>query len=331
MNEYKVLVKQEYQFGAYRLVPIRFEDRYEIMKWRNEQIYHLRQESPLTKEDQDLYFKSVVTCLFEQEFPNQILFSFLKNNKLIGYGGLVHIDWKNKNAEISFLMDTKLEEKFFEKMWTTFLNLIEKVAFDYLHLQKIFTYSFAVRPRLYPVLKKQLFIPEERKEKAVQINNKWVDIWIHSKFRDKLLYRKATLKDSKQLFDWSNDLTNRKNSLNKEPISWGEHQEWFKSKLANNEASQIFIFYQKNPIGVLRLGKSKEGNKISFSVDKKCRGKGFGFRMINQIINDFPALNFVAEVIRENKSSHKIFIKNGFKILKPSKKADVNVVTYIKN
>ena len=39
---------------------------------------------------------------FKEKQPNQLLFSFIENNLLIGYGGLVHIDWTNKNAEISF-------------------------------------------------------------------------------------------------------------------------------------------------------------------------------------------------------------------------------------
>lgn len=45
------------------------------MKWRNEQIYHLRQAKPLTKEDQNAYFENVVAKLFEDDHPNQILFS----------------------------------------------------------------------------------------------------------------------------------------------------------------------------------------------------------------------------------------------------------------
>ena len=64
----------------------------------------------LTVEDQDAYFENIISTLFDQEQPKQILFSFLKDNKFIGYGGLVHINWIDKNAEISFLMNTE-EEK----------------------------------------------------------------------------------------------------------------------------------------------------------------------------------------------------------------------------
>ena len=100
---YKALNKQVYKSGNYTITPLRFEDRLDIMKWRNEQIYHLRQNKPLTEIDQDNYFKNVIQILFNQNLPDQILFSFLKNDVCIGYGGLVHINWTDKNAEISFI------------------------------------------------------------------------------------------------------------------------------------------------------------------------------------------------------------------------------------
>jgi len=53
MSFYKVLDKQTFTSGSYSLVPIRIEDRFDIMKWRNEQLYHLRQNKPLEKEDQN--------------------------------------------------------------------------------------------------------------------------------------------------------------------------------------------------------------------------------------------------------------------------------------
>ena len=114
MNCYKVLNKQNFSVGNYSIVPIRYEDRFEIMKWRNEQIYHLRQDKPLTVDNQEYYFKNIVVNLFDQEKPNQILFSFLENDKCIGYGGLVHINWIDLNAEISFIMDTILEIEYFQ-------------------------------------------------------------------------------------------------------------------------------------------------------------------------------------------------------------------------
>ena len=89
MRSYKSLTQQEYSNREYNLISFRFEDRYEIMIWRNEQIYHLRQKEPLTAQLQDAYFDNVVSKIFDQEQSDQILFTFLKNDELIGYGGLV--------------------------------------------------------------------------------------------------------------------------------------------------------------------------------------------------------------------------------------------------
>ena len=52
MPNYISLKKQIYTHNGYEIIPIRDIDKYDIMKWRNEQIYHLRQENLLTKLDQ---------------------------------------------------------------------------------------------------------------------------------------------------------------------------------------------------------------------------------------------------------------------------------------
>ena len=48
----------------------------------------------------------------------------------LGYGGLVHINWIDKNAEISFIMNTSLEKEHFNFHWKMYLSLVEQVAFD---------------------------------------------------------------------------------------------------------------------------------------------------------------------------------------------------------
>lgn len=181
MESYKVLNKQNFLNGNFSIVPIRFKDRMDILKWRNEQIYHLRQDKLLTVEDQDHYFSTVVSQLFEQEKPNQILFSFLENDACIGYGGLVHINWIDKNAEISFIMDTDLEVNYFQSNWINYLKLIEKVAFEDLKLHKIFTYAFDLRPHLYLALQSANFIEEARLKEHCFFDGKYIDVIIHSK------------------------------------------------------------------------------------------------------------------------------------------------------
>lgn len=180
-DHYTVLNKNFFENGSYQLVPIRYKDRLDIMKWRNEQIYHLRQSKPLTEEDQEHYFQNTVSKLFTEEKPSQLLFSLLKDGDLIGYGGLVHINWKDRNAEISFIMDTSLEEREFELHWRTFLQLIEQVAFHELKLHKISTYAFDLRPNLYSIFEGRGFNHEATLYEHVLFNDKYINVVIHSK------------------------------------------------------------------------------------------------------------------------------------------------------
>jgi RimJ/RimL family protein N-acetyltransferase len=179
---YKALKNQSFRIGEYEIVPIRYEDRFLIMKWRNEQIYHLRQSSPLKPTDQDYYFNNVVNKLFTQIQPDQILFSYLYNGDCIGYGGLVHINWANKDAELSFIMDTSLELKNFSLHWSIFLSLIQSVAFDELALNKIYTFAFDLRPHLYAVLEDAGFAKESVIKNQYLFNNNFIDVIIHSKY-----------------------------------------------------------------------------------------------------------------------------------------------------
>jgi RimJ/RimL family protein N-acetyltransferase len=181
MRAYKCLYNQVYKNKEFTIVPIRDEDKYSIMKWRNEQVYHLRQSKQISKEEQEQYFENVIDKLFDQEKPNQILFSYLENDICIGYGGLVHINWIDKNAEISFLMNTQLENDFFEYHWGIYLDIIEKVAFKELNLHKIFVYAFDLRPHLYKALELKQFNKEVVLKEHCFFNNKFIDVVIHSK------------------------------------------------------------------------------------------------------------------------------------------------------
>lgn len=187
-RKYSCLNENIFQFNDYKIVPLRDEDKYPIMEWRNEQIEILRQNAPLTKQSQENYFKTVVEPLFSQENPSQVLFSFLLNDNLIGYGGIVHINWKDKHGEISFLLETQRNTiEIFSQDIARFLELIKVVAFQELAFRKIFTYAYDIRPYLYPVLEKSGFYEEARLKDHVLIDGKFKDVLIHSCFNESLL------------------------------------------------------------------------------------------------------------------------------------------------
>ena len=162
MLTYKCLSINKFESNGFHIEPLRDIDKYDILEIRNQQLYHLRQPEPLTKEQQDNYFVKVVALLFDQEKPNQLLFSFFENNEFVGYGGLVHINWIDKIAEISFVIKTDLEKNNFSKYWSNYISLIEKIAFSELNFHKIFTYAFDLRPHLYAILEKNGFTEEAR-------------------------------------------------------------------------------------------------------------------------------------------------------------------------
>lgn len=180
MPQYICLQHQEQHFDDYSIVPLRYEDRFSIMKWRNEQIYHLRQARPLTEDDQQRYFDNVVSKLYDNPNPDQILFSYLEKGVCIGYGGLVHINWIDRHAEISFIMDTSLEAEHFAEHWNNYLQMLFKVAFDDLGLHKMFTYAFDLRPHLYPIFEAAGFVREATLKDHCFYNGEYKDVIIHS-------------------------------------------------------------------------------------------------------------------------------------------------------
>jgi RimJ/RimL family protein N-acetyltransferase len=321
VRDYKCLSNQTYSLNEYQIVPIRDQDRYDIMQWRNEQIYHLRQSKPLDKESQDKYFDTIVTKLFEAERPDQILFSYLENGVCIGYGGLVHINWIDRNAEISFVLNTSLEINFVDH-WCIFLYLIEQVAFKELQFHKIFTYAFDLRPLLYIALEKSKFTKEAVLKNHSYFNNEFIDVVVHSKLREhKFFLREArTNKDALQLFDWVNDEDVRKNSLNTNQISIIDHFTWFQAK-TKSATTRIYLLTDEfdSAIGQIRVDKVNEYYEIDYSISNAHRGRGLGNKIVELLITQMGNVNLLAKVKKTNLPSIKVFVNNGFKLYKEEK------------
>lgn len=329
-RRYNCLNQQVFKKLPYELVPIRAEDRLLIMQWRNEQMYHLRQKNILSHAEQDHYFKTVVEPAFSQNYPNQVLFSFLENGICIGYGGLVHVDWEVRSAEISFLMQTNRETDDFERLWSIYLSLIEWVAFDHLQMQRIFTYSYELRPRLYPILDRKDFQEEKRISRVIQFEGQWVDALIHGKKNVNFNYRKVLKADEKLIFQWANDPLTRLSSINSEEILWEDHQRWFQKKLTDPSVQMYMFQYGQTPVGQVRLEPKNQGLLISFVVSPNHRGQGIGFRMISEITSLLAAENFIADVLEQNQASHRIFKQNEFKVLEDNVQGGQKITRYQK-
>ena len=321
MNKYKVLNKQIYSKGEHSIIPIRFEDRFDIMKWRNEQMYHLRQKELLTIENQDNYFNTIVSDLFIQDKPQQLLFSYLKNNECIGYGGLVHINWEDKKAEISFIMNTELEKTDFDTNWSLYLELIEQLAFKELGVRALFTYAYDLRPHLYPTLEKNGFELKSRLKNQIIIDGEHKDVLIHEKQnpRNAIKLRKAEKADVNLIFDWSNDELVREQSYNSQKIELKAHIKWYNNKYQDPKSLFLILELKNEPFGLVRFDIQKQNAIVGVLIGSNYRGKGLS---INSLIlacseyfksNDKPILAYIKET---NKASITAFGKAGFQYYK---------------
>ena len=95
------------------------------------------------------------------------------------------------------------------------------------------------------------------------------------------MIRKAIDNDAKNVFDLSNEEYVRKNSINKEKITWEQHVKWFRAKLSD----PLYVFYivtdkEGRFIGQVRFSIEKVSAVISISITKLFRGKGLASKII---------------------------------------------------
>jgi len=156
---YSCLKKEKYHFKKYSIIPIRKKDIQSIRKWRNEQIDILRQTKKITKIKQIEYYERIIKKTFNQKKPNSILFSYCLEDKCIGYGGFVHINWNKKRAELSFLLDTECVKKkrIYKKEFSIFLKLLFRVNMEQTKFKTIFTETYDIRPTHITILEENDF------------------------------------------------------------------------------------------------------------------------------------------------------------------------------
>ena len=146
-HRYQVMPRPLLNDGVLHLRAVDQADIEVIRQWRNDQMDVLRQTEPITQEAQVRYFQEKIWPDLIRLEPKQILLAIERQGELIGYGGLVHISWPYRRAEISFLLDPKLEQEgeFLHEYFTRFLELIQELAFKDLRLNRLTTETYAQR------------------------------------------------------------------------------------------------------------------------------------------------------------------------------------------
>lgn len=319
MPKYICLQHQEQHLGDYSIVPLRYEDRFSIMKWRNEQIYHLRQARPLTEEDQQRYFDNVVSKLYDNPKPDQILFSYLEKGVCIGYGGLVHINWIDRNGEISFIMDTQLETEHFAEHWSNYLTMLKAVAFDDLGLHKIYTYAFDLRPHLYTMLEANGYKREATLKEHCLFNGEYKDVVLHSLWNDRyevINYVDCTKEQNLDILALRNRDDVRSWMVNPEVIPEENHFKFVESLKGN--PNRLYYAIYKNGVLMGTYNLTNEGDGVwerGIIANPTTQGTGQTEKWERQILNSLPSeIKAVsAKVKQDNLRSIKYHEKLGYK------------------
>ncbi len=182
MMQYKVLSSADFKLDKLVIKTIDDSHIQQIRVWRNQQIDILRQNQIITEDCQVQYFDTHIFPLFESSNPVQVLFNCFYEDKFIGYGGIVHISYENKIGEISFLLDPKISNnQFYESVFILFLELMDKIAFYELGLNKLFTETFSTRVMHVNILEKAGYLREGIRKSHVILNGRVADIYLHGK------------------------------------------------------------------------------------------------------------------------------------------------------
>lgn len=184
-RRYACLPADPLREGDFSLCTVQDEHLEAIRQWRNAQIDVLRQAEPLTVEQQVRYYQDHIWPTLDEPHPRNLLLTFLEGERPVGYGGLVHIAWEHRRAEVSFLMDPEFtrDPAVYERYFAVFLRLLQRLAFGELGFYRLFTECYAIRGEQIRLLEKHGFQLEGRMRGHVHIGGAPVDSLIHGLLR----------------------------------------------------------------------------------------------------------------------------------------------------
>lgn len=144
---YRCMPRAEIAAGRYAVRAVEPPHIEAIRQWRNAQIDVLRQAQPISPPQQAAYYAREIWPDKDAAEPRNILLIYLEDGRPIGYGGLVHIAWQHRRAEVSFLLDPAVAHDDDGKaaLFARFLDLMKTLAFDDLRLARLHTETYAMR------------------------------------------------------------------------------------------------------------------------------------------------------------------------------------------
>jgi RimJ/RimL family protein N-acetyltransferase len=118
---------------------LELDDMEPIRQWRNQCLDTLRTPFPLTKEQQEDWYRNEI-C---NRQSRSRFWGIVENNSLIGYGGIENIQWENSIGEISLLINPKYHGQGYGKQAA--IEIISQ-AFGRLNLKTVYGEVYASNP-----------------------------------------------------------------------------------------------------------------------------------------------------------------------------------------
>lgn len=138
-------------------------------------------------------------------------------------------------------------------------------------------------------------------------------------YKNSFLVRPATIKDTKDIFDWRNDELTRKMSINTNSLAWEDHKLWFRDSLESK--SRVLLICEQisgAKLSIVHFDISEDSALVSINFNPQHRGKGLAKNCLSKSIeylsnNTLEVFRLIAKIRRENIVSQKIFLGVGFK------------------
>lgn len=180
-GHYRVMPRPVLTEGPILVRALEPEDIEPIRRWRNAQIDVLRQSRPIAPQEQIDYFAGAVWPDKASDTPANILLALVENDRLAGYGGLVHIVWDYGRAEVSFLLDPEIprDEPEVGVLFTIWLRMMKRLAFEDLGLSRLTAETFAMRKLYIRVLEESGFRREGVLRQHVRVDGRAMDALVH--------------------------------------------------------------------------------------------------------------------------------------------------------
>lgn len=129
---------------------------------------------------------------------------------------------------------------------------------------------------------------------------------------------RATLDDSKDIWQWRNDEQTKLMSITTDDVSWETHSTWYERSLVNPNR-YLYVGYVNNneKVGMCRFDIDTEKGvaEVSINLNPLYRSKKLSSQLLSTAMKNFcgeKKMDLVATIKRANIGSMKCFTKIGF-------------------